>query len=277
MKKPDKVVQRVHSFLLCVSLTIFSLCANAFAAEKEPDPMEWDREYTHFYDQIAQHDLSGVFVYRAEEEHPFDDDFLGFIGDDLQRFYIHFTSVTRSSENPNEYQVKGKTRVKKNVCTFQGTITAKRAGLLVKDESEEQDFPGIKEGFVLADVELFEEKSQSGSGIIRGTLVSDFYIDENGKLVYNDLMVIADGFSNNQFWGSWTSYRTGAKKICNFGLWRIPRTGLPDGVWLDQGAGHFMPDEKYYDKGWQTYVDHIRYSYDENPSAHQEEAREWWK
>ncbi|WP_440135596.1 hypothetical protein, partial [Chitinophaga sancti] len=50
---------------------------------------------------------------------------LGYIGDNYQRFCIHYTSVTKSKENPYQYIVCGKTKVKENICSFTGTITVR--------------------------------------------------------------------------------------------------------------------------------------------------------
>src|SRR5690242_10027684 len=43
---------------------------------------------------------------------------LGYIGDNFQRFYIHYISVTRSKNDPYQYNVYGKTMVRENICSF---------------------------------------------------------------------------------------------------------------------------------------------------------------
>nr|MBP6410083.1 hypothetical protein [Pseudarcicella sp.] len=58
----------------------------------------------------------------------------------------------------------------------------------------------------------------------------------------------SDGFFNNQFIGSWTSYKTNTSKKCNWGDYRIPESGN-----LDVGAGEFSVDEKYLKNGWKNY------------------------
>src|SRR5690348_17215575 len=55
-------------------------------------------------------------------------------------------------------------------------------------------------------------------------------------------------FQNNQFEGTWTSYKTGNSKKCNCVDYR-----LPDSRGLDIGAGEFSPWDKYEEYGWQNY------------------------
>jgi len=94
-------------------------------------------------------------------------------------------------------------------------------------------------------------------------------IDRNGRLQYDEVMVGADGWRNNQFAGTWTSYRTKASKPASWGDSRIPVAGD-----LDIGAGEFSPDEKYLAHGWQSYHDAY---VGQNKRALAEERRQWWR
>ena len=60
----------------------------------------------------------------------------------------------------------------------------------------------------------------------------------------------ADPFRNNQFMGSWKSYRGSLSLKCNWGDTRIPQDGD-----LDVGVGLFYPNEKYAKYGWQSFID----------------------
>ena len=235
------------------------------AAEAAREPgFEWfNRTYTDFLGQMPNYNFSSVYRYGDDDQ----EELLGFIGNDFQRFYIHFTSISQNPDNPLVYQVTGKTRVKKNICTFTGTLTHIWAGLWT-DAGEN----GPPLGSVQAVLELFEEKSLPGSGVIKGTLRTDFQINDGGTVGIHE-----DSPSESQdFVGTWTSYKTGAKKICNFGHDRIRYEGLPEGLWLDQGrADEFMPKKEYWDKGWKIYVD-CRYARgDLSPACRYE--KEWWK
>lgn len=88
-------------------------------------------------------------------------------------------------------------------------------------------------------------------------------------------MLIADGYSNCQYEGTWTSYKTSKTKTCNWGDYRIPNSKD-----LDNGCGEFIPQEKYAKFGWQNYILLFTIPYDDdyekNP-IYIEENREWWK
>ena len=245
---------------LCLLLFVGLLSSAAIAAEAEPDPEGYNRQFIRFYTDIAKYDLSTFFQTDKEK-------FIGFIGNDLQRFYIYFTEVTKSPDNPYQYLARGKTRVRENVCDFTGTITVVRSGRAV-----EQELPDHTEGFVLARVDFAEEKTQAGTGTITGEMVTDFLIDPQGVITAGDI----PGTRSLQFACVWTSYKTGTKRVCNFGQGRIPRTGLPDGVWLDQGAGEFVPDSKYHEKGWKTYYECLLRRGEQNNIFCREEMRQWW-
>ena len=193
---------------------------------------------------------------------------LGYIGDNFQRFYIHFISVIQNPNNHLQYFVYGKTKVKENICSFQGTLNIKESRILI-----EGDIPPLKQGFVTGDYEFFEDSDQNGTGKLEGNFRTDFYIDETGDLKYDALMWIADGFSNNQFEGTWTSYKNGESKICNWGDYRIPNSRG-----LDIGAAEFSPHKKYGEYGWWNFIKAAAYQ-PEDPEvikARIEEKEKWW-
>ena len=230
-----------------------------------------------FFDQIKIYDLSTVLAadsVLAEDREDGKEKFkraeiLGFIGDDYQRLFIHFVSVIQNPTNPYEYLVYGKTKVKEIICSFKGTITIRQARIY-----KSGDIPTYKQGFASCDVVLYEDKKQSSTGFIKGKLKSEFLIDSKGQFRYDALMFDGDGFSNNQFVGSWTSYKTNASKKCHWGDYRIPSCGD-----LDIGAGEFSINDKYLKNGWTNYQ--LAWgTYPETPevkSAKQKESEHWWK
>lgn len=189
---------------------------------------------------------------------------LGYIGDNYQRFYIHFISVIQNPNNKLEYFVYGKTSVKNNICSFQGRMIIKESNTYV-----ESDMPPLKEGFVKGEYEFFEDSKQKETGFLKGTFRTDFYIDKKGIIKYNALIFVADGFDNNQFEGTWTSYKTGKSKKCNWGDYRIP-----DSKELDCGTAEFMPLEKYYTSDWLGYM--IEKKATKN-IINNSEKNIWWK
>jgi hypothetical protein len=207
-----------------------------------------------------------------------DTQFLGFIGDNFERIKIKYISVTKDSINPKEYHVTGKTKVKSYVRSFKGNIEIYHIRHIIKDEyvkevlkhanKEEADVYSKDEYFLFANYKYFEDANETETGIFIGTLTLKFYI-ERGSVHYDELELgIDDRFSNNQYKGKWTAYKSGITKECNWGDYRIPDSGD-----LDYGAGLFSPNEKYFKNGWQSYNDAI---FSRNRQAKMHEEEKWW-
>jgi hypothetical protein len=202
---------------------------------------------------------------------------LGFIGANFQRFQIHFTSIKKNKTNPYEYDVLGKTKVNEKVCSFKGTFKVISAVFERNDEMKEIGFPLYKQATIKTKITLSENEKEVGTGIISGTLTTDVYLNEKGKLFYNALMFVADGFSNNQFEGQWTSYKANKTKKCNWGDYRIPQCDWQNGC--DIGAGEFSISDKYLKNGWENY----RLAWNSDPEkpevvkARKKEEEHWWK
>lgn len=230
-----------------------------------------------FTEEIKKYDLSAILnadsIVAEDREESREKlkrpEILGFIGSDFQRFQIHFISILKNRSNPYQYLAYGKTMVKGNICTFQGTITIKETALY-----QEAEIPTVKQGFAVCEVLLYEDQKEQNAGLIKGKLQSDFLIDKYGKFRYDALMLVADGFTNNNFTGTWTSYKSGVSKKCNWGDYRIPESKL-----LDIGAGQFSVDQKYRKNGWENFT--IAWnSHLETPEvkrARQKELLAWWK
>lgn len=225
----------------------------------------------NFYKDIKNYDISGILT--AETVVADDNEILkrpeplGFIGNDYQRFHIHFISVTKNKNNPYEYLVHGKTKVKETIRPFQGTLTIKSATI-----GKNIDFPSHLQGFATCEINFYEDRKMTSTGSIKGTMTVGYIIDKN-KLKYNSLAYDTDGFSNNEFKGKWTSYKTGVSKKCNWGDYRIPESGD-----LDIGAGEFSPDPKYFDKGWKYYILSMYGETELNTNlGKKKENEKWWK
>lgn len=237
-----------------------------------------DNKTTNFFDQIKNYDLSTVLIadsFLAEDKEDGKEiikraEILGFIGDDYQRLFIHFISAIQNPTNPYEYLVYGKTMVKETVCAFQGTITVKQARIY-----KSGDIPTYKQGYAVCDVIFYEDKKQLSTGFFKGKLNSNFIIDNKGQFRYDAIMFVADGFSNNQFEGSWTSYKTKTTKKCNWGDYRIPNCGD-----LDIGAGEFSVNERYVKNGWLSYLleNRVPNGAVVNPKVDQRAVnKKWWE
>ena len=227
-----------------------------------------------YFSSIKNHDLSKLwradsfYMEGGTEKIAFPEP-LGYIGDNYQRFYIHYITVRKRNDNLYQYKIYGKTKVKETICSFNGTITITKAMLY-----KEADDARFKQGSVICDVIFYEDSTKATSGIIKGVLTTDFYLDKKGKIHYDAIDFIADGFDNNQCKAIWTSYKTGKTKKCNWGDFRIPNSGN-----FDIGAGEFSVADKYLRYGWENY----RLAWSDNPDkpevqkARQKENTKWWK
>ncbi len=193
---------------------------------------------------------------------------LGFIGDNYQRFYIHFISVKKCKQNPFQYIVEGKTKVKDNICSFNGTITIDTACFEV--DTTIPVSAGLRRGYIICACTFNENKSCKHSGVITGSLATDWCL-YHGQIWYDNIMGIADSYSNNEFRGKWKSYLGNIVKKCNWGDERIPDCGD-----LDVGTGDFSPNEKYLKNGWQSYSEHFDESV-AGKKANAIENEKWWK
>lgn len=209
-----------------------------------------------------------------------DNNILGFIGENYQRIKIKYLSIIKNNGRTNHYYVYGKSKVKSNICQFQGEIEIvnirkinnEEESILLEEAKKQKDEEAIKrlsvQKFILLGKYVFyEDSKQKGAGIFQGNFRSDFYIDGN-IITYNDLNKQSDSFSNNQFVGTWTSYMNSIVKRCNWGEFRIPYSGD-----LDIGVGDFSPNKKYIKNGWEGYYK----AYIQNDvNIQNEEEQAWW-
>jgi hypothetical protein len=128
----------------------------------------------------------------------------------------------------------------------------------------------LKDNYVISGSYSFsEDTTQAHSGIFKGDFQSNFYLDKNNKVHYDDIALGSDAYTNNQFVGEWIGYKSKLIKRCNWGDFRVPYSGD-----LDMGAGDFSPYDKYLKYGWQS----VRDMYSKNvEKAKQIEEAKWWK
>jgi len=219
-------------------------------------------------DDMSKYDFSQLFTHTDNSV------VYGFIGDNYQRIRIKFISVVKNQKTPDDYTVYGKSMVKNNICVFHGTITItnirkyKSTSYGVDDEYKNE---GIKGQFAAFGNYIFSEnQNQIHSGVFKGTFQSNFYLDKNNKIYYDDIDLNSDSYTNNQFVGQWISYKGNLVKRCNWGDFRVPNDGD-----LDIGAGEFSPNDKYLNLGWQTKRDLSVMQSDKG--AKQIEEAKWWK
>ena len=135
--------------------------------------------------------------------------FLGFIGVNRKRLRITFTSIKKSEENKDVYEVEGfSTVMNKNKRTFKGTFT-----LLSHYKFAEQtvDVPLPKKGEIVGystfSYELAEDENLTATGVFKGKMIVMWLKKVNVAPVYY-IPFHDDGERNYQFFGTWTSYKT---------------------------------------------------------------------
>jgi len=228
--------------------------------------------------------LQSEYVSKTEEKQKFlsndfsklwtttsNENILGFIGTNYQRFYIKFLTVSKDPNNPDTYNVTGKDKVKTNICDLTGTL--KILNIRRNTEMEEIVDNTVKNYCMLISYTLKENPSQKFVGTFEGIAQCNFYLDAQNKIHYYDPNEVGgDEFGNNGFVGTWKSYDGKYNKPCNWGDARIPYSGD-----LDSGAAYFSPDEKYENNGWQNYVASLEYDTPASKKALQIEKSAWWK
>lgn len=136
----------------------------------------------------------------------------GFYGPDRYRIEMYFKEVTKDVQNVNLYHVKGKSRFKKNITPFEGTITIDSLVHFI-DPNLDTTGLGVEESYhVFGTFELKEEEKVAGSGIFRGKMLMDFGKNSEGlSLWYFSQSSPAKG-SGFLFDGEWQSYKTAKTK-----------------------------------------------------------------
>ncbi len=228
-----------------------------------------------FFNQIKQYNLSTIFKSDSlltEDNETVKlkrEEILGFIGNNYQRFYIHFTTVKKNTKIPNQYLVKGKTKINNIIHNFSGTITLTSARVY-----KNKEVANYTQGFTHSKIVITTFHNKAKTGEIIGNLETNFLIDKMGIIRYDALMFAADGFCNNQFIGTFKNIKTKNIEKCNWGEFRIPDCGD-----LDIGAGEFTINSKYIKHGWESY--YLAWlTNSDTPgvlNAKYKEAEKWWE
>jgi hypothetical protein len=234
---------KVFTILIFLSTSIFGQQTEEWMKMLEnPKYDSYELEKENLKNDFLKYDFSTLMVPRQE--------FLGYIGSDYRRIKIFFSSVVKDSSNEDTYEIKGISLVGNNKCDFSGTIKISQVrtykimhfGLDNKYENR-----GLKsQGVLIGDYEFEENPNQNHSGIFKGVMTLNWYLDKFEILHYDNIECYSDNYKNNQYIGTWSEYNSNSYKICNWGEMRIPFSGD-----LDIGAAEFSPNSKYFDKGWE--------------------------
>lgn len=165
---------------------------------------------------------------------------LGYRGDNYSKFDVHFLTVSKASAK--QYDVNGLVRCEGVISRFSGYIVLD--SLEENTDTGEYDFlrPPYHVGRISAHYE-FEVPSIVAK--MYGTSTYDV-LEINDGIYYDAIMLVADGYYNNQYEGVWSNLSGTDVMKCNWGDYRIPDSGS-----LDIGAGEFAVDEQFINNGWQ--------------------------
>jgi len=245
-------------------LLIISFTSSIFCDElrKYKDIILIKEKYEIIYsniDEINSFDISDFWTDSTLQRTRF-----GFIGLNYRRLDIKFLCVNKSDENSNKYIVKGKSRVNKNICEFQGFIEIKESYYLNSNEY----FDG-NSGLMIGEYIFYENRNSKNSGIFRGRFISYW----NKKSNNFSQLKLPENEGNNQFVGSWTEYNRNKSIVANWGNFRIYNSGD-----LDVGVSEFGVNNKYKINGWESFINaHGGGNNKEDTNiARKEEENKWW-
>lgn len=230
-------------YLTAVFLVLFSafhLHAQTENGEGEK-PASSDSSYEFLLKNLENQDIAFLWGGEISSRNR-----IGFIGEEFQRLSVEFISVIQNFDNPWEYFIYGTSRVKENVCSFQGSLQITETGILKNEKHNE-----FTRAYLKGDYVLYEDQSCMHSGIFSGDFITSVYLDESGQVYYDNLdQESQPKYRNNEFFGKWQSYTDAEELEAHWGDFRIPFS-----IGLDVGKERFKPAFQYREQGWKEYAD----------------------
>ncbi|WP_462109346.1 hypothetical protein [Campylobacter concisus] len=171
--------------------------------------------------------------------------FLGYIGADYHRLHINFDSIKKISRS--KYIVSGNYKITEEARPFNGEIQISEIRKYTNFNYGVDDFMKGKinaQGIALA---TYFIKGETEKFQAKGCMLTRWYIDNDEKLLYDDISKDEDLYANNLFCGECKVGKVQIKP-CAWGHYRIPNSGD-----LDIGAGEFSPNPKYLGNGWSDF------------------------
>ncbi|MEM6738322.1 MAG: hypothetical protein AAF620_19865 [Bacteroidota bacterium] len=225
--------------LFCASVSFSQECEGELWFN---DSNPWSSQEVIETDIINKVDLSPLFTDKRT-------DFLGYIGENKRRLFVDLSFVKKV--DGHKYLIAGKTKVGANNREFRGYLEIENTYQFKEFINGVDDFMKgkiLNQGIAVANCLFVEDFSYSSTGIFEGQFVVRWYLTLDNELKYDDITSFSDSYFNNQFYGDWTSYKTGKSSVVAWGHYRIPCSGD-----LDWGASEFSPNPKYYQYGWEDY------------------------
>ena len=200
---------------------------------------------------LAKHDLAVLWAMQQRKGAAV---YNGFYGPERYRIEMYFASVTRDSLRPDQLHVTGKSRYKKNITPFSGTITIDSlAALRVIKGPEDADVDlGTDQSYLALGRFTLREDSLAGAGQFEGKLLMDFSVSQEGNMAFDYFLKTPTRFAGFLFEGEWRSYRTGQARPV---LWADNFFALAQGVLKNFNIGErdVEINPAYRHLGWDTY------------------------
>jgi len=198
----------------------------------------------------------------------------GVIGINYQRIEMYISKVTKSKDRADVYLVTGKSKVNNNICDFSGKIRLINLFYIDCDDdsapADRQKTANFHKCAVLfAEYVFNEDGAQNNAGVFSGITECSVRADKT-KMLLDESMYFADGYSNRTFVGTWTDYKTKQSKKCVWGDYRLPLT-----PGFDCGDGEMIVCGEYVKNGWQTYQDGSESAWNEKEQKYDIKDK-WW-
>lgn len=208
-----------------------------------------------FIDGELQLDPAFFNSYEYWEDQHVDAPINGILGNDFKRLELYIYPNATKIDSVT-FALKGRTKVKNNVCDCSGTVRIKKIyRIWTRDIHSVEDYYVI-----IADCNLKEDASQRGSGEFNGIFAAYGYIpdDTPGIIMVDDLLHgVADDYENRCFVGTWRSYRNPALlKRCMWSDFRLPFR-----FDFDIGAGEICVTSEYSSPEWDRFMEGEDFEY----------------
>jgi hypothetical protein len=201
---------------------------------------------------LATHDLATLWAMRERESAAV---YNGFYGPDNYRIEMYFATVTRDSLRPDQLHITGKSRYKKSITPFSGTVTIDSLAALqvIKGAGDSGVEAGTERRYLaVGHFTLREDSLAAGSGQFAGKLMMDFNVDQQGDLSLDYFLNTPARHGGFLFEGQWRSYQTGKTKPV---LWTDNFFAVAGGVLKDFNIGErdVEINPQYRHLGWDTF------------------------
>ena len=203
------------------------------------------------------------------EDQPYAAPVNGILGNDFKRIEVYiYPDMIRTDSLT--YTLRGRTKVKRNVCDFVGEVRIKKI-YHFPDKDPLEDFYKI-----IAEYTFKENRDKNGTGVFRGIFSANGYIEDDapGVIKVDERFVDGDGYENRTYVGTWQRYKNpSVVKRCVWGDYRLPFT-----FDFDIGDGEMWVNPKYASPEWDRYskFEDIEYTETKNGKIRAKYKNPWW-